>query len=416
MATDRTCFVISPIGEPDSEIRTSADNFFDLLVEPAVERFGFHVVRADRIAGTGNITDDVLAYVREAELCIVDLTGHNPNVFYECGRRHETGRPCIQLIEASQNLPFDVAGIRTIKYQFGDERATRETVLDLQRTIAGLEEAGFSTTPGASLASIAEGVNRIERRLQISESAQRPIVGASSVVPGDILRNPLSRFQEAFQSGNLADLVTLLPQLEATGHPRTVTAAAVVAINGVAAGAETLRRILEGRDVARMDADELCGAVSGLVQYHVTMDTEKDGLEFVKGVVDRCLEERSDIENKRRAYLHNQVSMLQFGAKEYGEGLESLEKALEFEPDDSSYLYNQSLIYQKLEMAEKCCEAALRAVAGSETPNGDHLAHAVEVLAGADRLEEAMEFMEMLREVEPVRAAGLARTLEGGAA
>ncbi|MDE2692364.1 MAG: hypothetical protein OXI49_17860 [Acidobacteriota bacterium] len=406
--------MISPIGEPDSDIRAAADDFFDLLVAPAVERFGFRIVRADRIAGTGNITDDVLAHVRESELCIVDLTGHNPNVFYECGRRHETGRPCIQLIEASQKLPFDVAGIRTIKYQFGNERQTRDTVLELQRTIEGLQETGFSTSSGASLATIAEAVNRLERRLLAGEWAQQPIRSASERKPEDIFQNPLSRFDRAMRSGNLADMQALLPQLESTRHPRTLQAAVVLAINGVAAGAETLTRLLANEDATGLDVDEFCAAISGFVQFHVTMDTEKDGLEFVKEKVDRYLADRRDVEADRRAYLYNQISMLQYGAMEFGEGLASLEKALEFEPEERSYWYNISLMYEALEMLEKSCQAALTCVRDSETPDEDHLAHAVKVLSGAGRSDEAKEYLGILRQLDPVRAGGLARTLESG--
>ena len=107
---EKICFVISPIGDKDSDIRKHADAFLKLLVEPALGEFGFNVVRADQIATSSVITNDIVEYVQQSELCLVDLTFHNPNVFYECGRRHENGKPTIQLIKNGEQLPFDVAG------------------------------------------------------------------------------------------------------------------------------------------------------------------------------------------------------------------------------------------------------------------------------------------------------------------
>src|SRR5262245_21930030 len=106
----RTCFVVSPIGADGSEVRTNANDFLDLLVEPALEKYGFLVTRADRIAQPTAITTDIVKLVQEADLCIIDLTNNNPNVFYECGRRHETGKPFIQMVQKGHEaaLAFDV--------------------------------------------------------------------------------------------------------------------------------------------------------------------------------------------------------------------------------------------------------------------------------------------------------------------
>ena len=61
----RTCFVISPIGKEGSDVRTDADEFLELLVEPALERFDFNVVRADRIPRPTIITADIIKLVQE---------------------------------------------------------------------------------------------------------------------------------------------------------------------------------------------------------------------------------------------------------------------------------------------------------------------------------------------------------------
>src|SRR4051812_8719980 len=157
----RTCFIISPIGAEGTPIRAAADDFLELLVGPALEKFSFHVLRADRIAHPTAITSDIVRLVQESDLCIIDLTNNNPNVFYECGRRHETGKPFIQMVRKGEEstLPFDVAGIRTVMYDLSSPRTVLESQRKLQEFITTIVEQGFqSETSGVSLASIANGL------------------------------------------------------------------------------------------------------------------------------------------------------------------------------------------------------------------------------------------------------------------
>ena len=100
----KTCFVISPIGEKDSDIRKLADDLYDLIIVPALEKFNFDIVRADKITSVTSITSDIISHVQNADLCIVDLTGQNPNVMYECGRRHETGKPFIMVAKENEKI------------------------------------------------------------------------------------------------------------------------------------------------------------------------------------------------------------------------------------------------------------------------------------------------------------------------
>src|SRR5262249_1337894 len=94
---------------------------------------------------------------------------HNPNVFYECGRRHETGKPSVQLIRNGEQLPFDVAGIRTITYDLSTTRGLRDIIVNIREYVKASEEKGYSTpTSGASPSSIAEALERIERQINRS--------------------------------------------------------------------------------------------------------------------------------------------------------------------------------------------------------------------------------------------------------
>jgi len=53
-------------------------------------------------------------------LVIADLTGSNPNVFYELAIRHGIRKPYIQMINKGERIPFDIKGIRTIEIDLAD--------------------------------------------------------------------------------------------------------------------------------------------------------------------------------------------------------------------------------------------------------------------------------------------------------
>ncbi len=117
MPQTRSCFVISPIGQPDSPVRNHADDVYRFIIRPALEKFGIRPERSDEISETGRITEQMFERIFGADVCVVVLTGFNPNVFYELAVAQCAARPTILLVEKGQSLPFDVKDLRTIEYQ-----------------------------------------------------------------------------------------------------------------------------------------------------------------------------------------------------------------------------------------------------------------------------------------------------------
>jgi DNA repair exonuclease SbcCD ATPase subunit len=114
------CFVISPIGSPESATRERADHVFEYVIEEALQGFDYTAKRADHIAEPGIITNDVIEYIVESPLVIADLTDSNANVFYELAIRHAYEKPTIQIIEEGEEIPFDLASTRTIVFDHSD--------------------------------------------------------------------------------------------------------------------------------------------------------------------------------------------------------------------------------------------------------------------------------------------------------
>lgn len=150
---NKTCFVISPIGEKGSDIRAIADSLYDLIIEPALEKFGFSVTRADKNVAVSSITSEIVQLVQDSGLCIIDITGHNANVMYECGRRHETAKPYIMMAQEGEKLPFDINSIRTVFYNLSDAREIRTTVKVMQQMIEKMIESGLEPERSGNLSA-----------------------------------------------------------------------------------------------------------------------------------------------------------------------------------------------------------------------------------------------------------------------
>jgi len=58
--TAKTCFVIAPIGEPDSETRKRSDQVLKHIISPAIKERGYAATRADEISEPGIITTQVI--------------------------------------------------------------------------------------------------------------------------------------------------------------------------------------------------------------------------------------------------------------------------------------------------------------------------------------------------------------------
>lgn len=136
----KECFVISPIGDSGSEIRERSNLVLDHIISPAVEPLGYKAIRADEIDRPGLITSQVIQHVLDAPLVIADLTGHNPNVFYELAIRHVTGKPFVQIIQEGEAIPFDVGPMRTISVDHTHLARAAEARDNISAQIKSLEE------------------------------------------------------------------------------------------------------------------------------------------------------------------------------------------------------------------------------------------------------------------------------------
>lgn len=130
---NRVCFVIMPSGRHGeySHGVTESDFVFTNIIEPAVKKaFDGHidVIRETDNREPGSITRDIVSRTATCDLAVVDITGQNPNVFFELGIRYSLRKKTtILLRQTGVTIPFDIYGFRCVDYSpFSQEAAIRE--------------------------------------------------------------------------------------------------------------------------------------------------------------------------------------------------------------------------------------------------------------------------------------------------
>jgi len=140
---ERICFVIGPIGKEDSEIRRRSDEILTHIISPAAEHCGYKAIRADEVPEPGQITHQAIIHIREDPMLVADLTGGNPNVFYELAVRHMVRKPFVQLFQPMpqcERIPFDLTGPLTIFLNHPDWDSIPKSRDELIEAIASAEQ------------------------------------------------------------------------------------------------------------------------------------------------------------------------------------------------------------------------------------------------------------------------------------
>jgi nucleoside 2-deoxyribosyltransferase len=93
------------------------DDIYKLGIKDTAEKLGIRAERVDeQIFHKENILERIYSQIDAADLIIADLTGRNPNVFYETGYAHAKGKLCLLLTSRADDIPFDLKHHRHIIY------------------------------------------------------------------------------------------------------------------------------------------------------------------------------------------------------------------------------------------------------------------------------------------------------------
>src|SRR5438132_9340552 len=132
-------FVLMPFGRKmDAGGRvTDFDAVYHKVIVPAVEAAGLEPVRADEEKIGGTIHKPMFERLMLCHYAVADITGANPNVFYELGIRHALRpRSTVILFVEGTVIPFDIALVRGIAYRTDGKGEP----IDTQGPIAAMSE------------------------------------------------------------------------------------------------------------------------------------------------------------------------------------------------------------------------------------------------------------------------------------
>ncbi|HEX4053129.1 MAG TPA: hypothetical protein VHX86_02580 [Tepidisphaeraceae bacterium] len=94
-------FVLMPIEEAFSDI-------YKFGIKGAAEDVGAYAERVDEQLFTEGILDRIFTQINKADVVVADMTGRNPNVFYEVGYAHALGKTVLLLTQSVDDIPFDL--------------------------------------------------------------------------------------------------------------------------------------------------------------------------------------------------------------------------------------------------------------------------------------------------------------------
>lgn len=85
----------------------SFNDIYEFGIKGACIDVGVYCERVDEQVFLGSMLDRIYNQISRADLLVADMTGRNPNVFYEVGYAHALGKNVVLLTQQAEDIPFD---------------------------------------------------------------------------------------------------------------------------------------------------------------------------------------------------------------------------------------------------------------------------------------------------------------------
>jgi hypothetical protein len=159
------CFVLMSFGrksDPSGRL-TDFDAVYQQIIAPSIRAANMEPMRADQEQMGGAIHKAMFERLLLSEYAVADVTGANPNVFYELGIRHATRpRSTVIVFAEGTTLPFDVALLRGIPYLTDDIGLPAESQRYVDTITERLNMARRDPSDDSPLFQLLDGMPRIE--------------------------------------------------------------------------------------------------------------------------------------------------------------------------------------------------------------------------------------------------------------
>ncbi len=125
------------------------DAIYSMFIREALTAANLVVTRSDDIQDQANILSGIVAEIGRSDIVVADLTGANPNVFYELGLSHAMEKRTVLLTQDINDVPFDLKSYRMLVYgtHFADVIRVKQQLTELATgVLSGKIRAGNPVT------------------------------------------------------------------------------------------------------------------------------------------------------------------------------------------------------------------------------------------------------------------------------
>lgn len=123
------------------------NDIYKFGIKGAAIDVGAYAERIDDQIFTEGMLDRIFNQISKADVIVADMTGRNPNVFYEVGYAHAIGKIVLLLTQDSNDIPFDLKHRQHIVYGGSIDTLKAELTTRLEWAIG---EAQRCSKPGFS--------------------------------------------------------------------------------------------------------------------------------------------------------------------------------------------------------------------------------------------------------------------------
>ena len=130
------CFVIQPFDSDEFDKR------YNDILKPTIEEMGLEAYRVDNDPTVTSIIKAIENGIREADVCLADISTDNPNVWLELGYARASSRSIVMICSRKHRdkLPFDIQDHAVIFYDSDSPRDFESLKLQIHQRIEAVQK------------------------------------------------------------------------------------------------------------------------------------------------------------------------------------------------------------------------------------------------------------------------------------
>jgi nucleoside 2-deoxyribosyltransferase len=128
------------------------EDIYRLGIKETATKLDMLAERVDEQIFQEGILERIYRQIELADFIVADMSGQNPNVFYEVGYAHARGKLCILMTKSASDIPFDLKHHRHIVYGSsiaGLRQSLAEELAWAKNYITSIKTSRIKVQPGS---------------------------------------------------------------------------------------------------------------------------------------------------------------------------------------------------------------------------------------------------------------------------